>query len=613
VVGIRPALRSDGTFYVSDIGSPASPAPQHGGGVVHVAHGSKDVSLRGKCFGGVMEVAFKEGIDEANTCQVAIAPKASNDHTVASKASPQWGRSCRGVAGTEELAAASTGSVQLGPVSGPVSGAVVEAGGGVSLQVPEDLKWRIDALQYKNQDLWRFQDDLLHGLGSARGSCTNRNPQDNSAHYCGKSSNNRMRRAVSSSSLDLDPHADARRGVAPRNSFGASTGTGYRNRPSLQPTSMTQQLRRYHECLQVQDHRDDEHELVAVAIQRRLRQINELQEALAVLGEEQRRRKHVHKKQLRDVETVHVKKRCLHQLHALQLEEALLAQGLWREDELAGEFQQLGVERADAQATSARLQTVKAEEGRLASDASGRSSLPQSVGTRQHECLALPPSGTSLLASRSSPQLMQYPLATTAAPPAAATAAISSPAHGAVLALGGEESPPAPAPPSLLSRLPPGLPELYEAAITIILEHGWEALHGGENGNREWTALHWAACEGRVDICELLLSAGADAGHLDDLGRTALDYALHGGARTAAAATLLAAVTPPALPAAASWQGGCATSSPSVSSICASSPIGRGAPTPTHLPRSPLGHSRATWSTTNSMAGLRRPQDEQCV
>jgi hypothetical protein len=92
-----------------------------------------------------------------------------------------------------------------------------------------------------------------------------------------------------------------------------------------------------------------------------------------------------------------------------------------------------------------------------------------------------------------------------------------------------------PGPARVGSQIPSGLPRVYEAAVTIILQHGWHVLHGGENAGPAWTALHWAAAEGRPDVCELLLRARADAGHPDELGKTALDYALENGQRSTAA------------------------------------------------------------------------------
>merc|ERR1719359_592508 len=80
--------------------------------------------------------------------------------------------------------------------------------------------------------------------------------------------------------------------------------------------------------------------------------------------------------------------------------------------------------------------------------------------------------------------------------------------------------------------LPLGLPPVYEAAVSIVLQHGWHVLHGGENAGPAWTALHWAASEGRLDVCDVLLKANADPGHRDELGRVALDYALENGQRS---------------------------------------------------------------------------------
>ncbi|CAJ1374432.1 unnamed protein product [Effrenium voratum] len=75
------------------------------------------------------------------------------------------------------------------------------------------------------------------------------------------------------------------------------------------------------------------------------------------------------------------------------------------------------------------------------------------------------------------------------------------------------------------------MPQVYRAAVQIVAEHGWEALHGGEQAGACWTALHWAAAEGRSDICQLLLRCRANIHHEDEIGRTPAYYAgLHGHA-----------------------------------------------------------------------------------
>jgi len=85
------------------------------------------------------------------------------------------------------------------------------------------------------------------------------------------------------------------------------------------------------------------------------------------------------------------------------------------------------------------------------------------------------------------------------------------------------------------ARIPPHLPSVYRSAIALILEHGWDVLHGGENEGPSWTALHWAACEGRLDVCRLLLQASANPRHTDELGKTALEYAIESGQHSTAA------------------------------------------------------------------------------
>jgi len=73
------------------------------------------------------------------------------------------------------------------------------------------------------------------------------------------------------------------------------------------------------------------------------------------------------------------------------------------------------------------------------------------------------------------------------------------------------------------------LPKVYAAAVAAVERYGWRAVHEGEP---EWTALHWAAAEGRDDICSRLLRCNADPRQPDSCGRSALDYACESGNET---------------------------------------------------------------------------------
>ena len=70
------------------------------------------------------------------------------------------------------------------------------------------------------------------------------------------------------------------------------------------------------------------------------------------------------------------------------------------------------------------------------------------------------------------------------------------------------------------------MPAVYAAALAAVERYGWDAVHAGE---REWTALHWAAAEGRTGICRRLIQSRADPRQPDNLGRTPLDYAREAG------------------------------------------------------------------------------------
>lgn len=79
-------------------------------------------------------------------------------------------------------------------------------------------------------------------------------------------------------------------------------------------------------------------------------------------------------------------------------------------------------------------------------------------------------------------------------------------------------------PPPSKEMLP--VPPVYAAALAAVEQYGWEAVHGDAH---EWTALHWAATEGRASICQRLLACRANPRQPDAHGRTALDCALESG------------------------------------------------------------------------------------
>lgn len=70
------------------------------------------------------------------------------------------------------------------------------------------------------------------------------------------------------------------------------------------------------------------------------------------------------------------------------------------------------------------------------------------------------------------------------------------------------------------------LPPVYSAAVVAVETYGWQTIHGGA---LEWTAFHWAAQQGRADVCERLLRCQADPRQADHLGLSALDYARTAG------------------------------------------------------------------------------------
>ncbi|CAE7475118.1 ANKRD52 [Symbiodinium natans] len=72
------------------------------------------------------------------------------------------------------------------------------------------------------------------------------------------------------------------------------------------------------------------------------------------------------------------------------------------------------------------------------------------------------------------------------------------------------------------------MPLVYAAALEGIETHGWSAVYPLDDPPA-WTILHWAAMEGRLEICRRLLAAGADPFCEDERGWTPLDCAEEAG------------------------------------------------------------------------------------
>ncbi|MFV8752766.1 ankyrin repeat domain-containing protein [Nannocystaceae bacterium ST9] len=89
-----------------------------------------------------------------------------------------------------------------------------------------------------------------------------------------------------------------------------------------------------------------------------------------------------------------------------------------------------------------------------------------------------------------------------------------------------------------------------ELEVPVGLAHGraacrWLLARGAKLEARDlrgWTALHWAACEGRPDAVAILIRQGADLEARDPLGRTPLLLALHDEGRELSLVTSLEVV-----------------------------------------------------------------------
>jgi hypothetical protein len=207
-----------------------------------------------------------------------------------------------------------------------------------------------------------------------------------------------------------------------------------------------------------------------------------------------------HQMQLQQLEAETVRQQQLYQEQVLQLETALLAQSTARERELQAQLKDLDNQFEEVEAADTRNKLRAAEIAELMS-ARAFEAEHRRLMCASNSSMSGSPSQLLIAASSSS----SLPLTRSASR--------------------GDSK----------LQLPQGLPRVYEAAVSIVLQHGWQVLHGGDNAGPAWTALHWAASEGRLDVCDLLLRANADAGHRDELGKTALDYAYENGQHAAAA------------------------------------------------------------------------------
>lgn len=353
------------------------------------------------------------------------------------------------------------------------------------MEVPEDLLRRIDALQERNEALWKKQDEMLakalhSGPAGATPSSASRNAglrRSSSAHASGRA------RAVSSS-----------------RALPAALPQDLQRRPSQPPrdVALAQRLRKFRDLVDRHQQRED-------ALERRLARrvlepMGHFQRSLEALAESQRCIQEEQHQRIQLLEAEGVRQQQIYQEQALEVQEAMLAQSRRREGELALELQELERECEAVQAADARLRQEAAE--------LGPSGAPQDAPMLS----LLDRVGQMSARSASS----------------ADAAALAFGPEGLVLAQ-------QPAAAGRWPQLGAEIPRVYQESLAIILEHGWSTLHGGEHAGPAWTVLHWAAADGRAELCELLLRAEADPLHEDEDGQTALDYALARGHHATAA------------------------------------------------------------------------------
>lgn len=348
----------------------------------------------------------------------------------------------------------------------------------LDIEVPPELLRRIEALQERNLTLRHQREELLirgvgpaaHGPSPSRSSVLQHEPSlAQSGSVWG--------------STRLTP-------TSSRHVRSSPSKMPWGHGPDTQSAPLSQRLRQYHEIMYHRQQEETEDYLGQALEQRVLRPLDQVQQSLQALADSQRRMQEEQQRQIQHFEAQGAKQQHRYHEEVLQLEEALLSQSVRREEDLAAELRELEREWQELQVADARVRRQAVQLSEMAASQSSGHRRSRQKGLHRpasdpSPCASGPSPFVPHLASDSSDNRMWQ------------TQAICA-----------------------------GLPQVYEAAFRLILEHGWDALHGGENSGPAWTALHWAASEGRTDVCAALLGAAANPGHLDELGNTALDYAL---------------------------------------------------------------------------------------
>lgn len=400
---------------------------------------------------------------------------------------------------------------------------------------PDALLQRIRMLEKQNLEMKAIQDELLvSARSSARtGSVAERPGTGYTAALVGTgpqtpSSTVRSRRASSSgpagqrqAALDVSPGSYGSRGLGPTelrwlsgsgseaqgsSSLCRSASRGAESRRML-PLPRSVEARRGSECgrsssrgpegkAKRQFPRPAEAGMAdKVPKQKALREARQTwqEEMRRLVGElhgEQQQMRQEHQRHLQALGEESARLQQSYEARLLQMEETLMLQEKWREQELLGELYEVDREWQALDLADSNLRT-EATQLRQAREALSSQSLVQGV-----------------------PLPWQAPSPQQCGRAAPLDPAVPELDAGRTPCYTGARSLP----------LSQAVPPVYESALRLVLQSGWEALHGA-NAGPCWSALHWAAAEGRVDVVELLLRSGANLYHQDELGKTAMDYA----------------------------------------------------------------------------------------